>query len=90
MAFPAPHGFFNALVRQGGHGKAGMRDAEPAFFLGKDRCGGVHRLAFRLGCRHGPGTVDAVTEKQVVNSTHMRIGQPDAAKSKWDSTDAGY
>ena len=90
MTFTPPQLVLDALVGQGGHRKAGMGDAEPAFFLGHDKSGSVDGLPLAFAVSHCPSCLDAVADYQLMNLTHGFIASVFIHFCKWDSTDASY
>ena len=73
VALAFPEGVGDAFVGEGGHGKAGVGDAEPGFFFGEEACGGFDGLAVRLAVGLRPGSFDAVAEDQPMDFTHGRF-----------------
>ena len=70
MPLPFPKPFFDALVREGCHGKARVGDAKAAFFLTHHGRRRVDGLTFGLGGSERPCFLNAVLQDQPVNITH--------------------
>ena len=70
MPLAAPQRLLDALVRQRGHGEAGMGDAEPRHFLGQDDGGDFDSLPFGPGLRPVAGAFEAFAKDQLMNFTH--------------------
>jgi hypothetical protein len=75
-------------MREGGHRKARMGDAETAFLVCQHSGGCFDRLAFALGAGECPSLFETVLQNQPMNIAHMCIQRTITRKSKWDSTDA--
>jgi hypothetical protein len=54
-------------MRQGCHGKAGVGDAQPGFFLGEQCCCGINRLAACFGFHHRSSALRSMAEDQIVD-----------------------
>jgi hypothetical protein len=79
MALAAPQRFVDAFVRQRGHGKARMGDAQPGYFFGQDEAGGFHGLPFGPCLHHAADVLEAFSQDQLMHLTH----EPHVDRNRW-------